>query len=160
MDTSLVPDGIILSVSIFRLFGRIVSNYHLFLPLFLFVFVSLVNIPIRVYHNPSKKLPYLQKNNHDVRNVHKLDFLIPNCSGFCVLKIVQWLLWWTKGRYKFYSVTNRMLTKFLMNSYSEYSCVLLENLLDHHLFYYVFLNYYGNKISLTNFQVGFSNPVN
>ena len=70
MDTSLGPDGIILSVSIFRLFGRIVSNYHLFLPLFLFVFVSLVNIPIRVYHNPSKKLQYLQKNNHDVRNVH------------------------------------------------------------------------------------------
>ena len=61
---------------------------------------------------------------------------------------------------RFYSVTIRMLAKFLMNSYSDYSCLLLEDLLDLLLFYSVFLNYYGNKISLTDFQVGFSNRVN
>ena len=78
MDTSLGPDGIILlSVLTLVITG---INQHLstfwqnyiklsfvsssFSLRFRFLFF---NIPIRVYHNPSKKLQYLQKNNHDVQ---------------------------------------------------------------------------------------------
>ena len=81
----LVPTWI--SISTFWHFGRIISDHNIFLPLPLFVSVTLVEFKWTFWFPFItwcfyETMVFTCKKSHDVLTVHKLDFLVPYFTVF------------------------------------------------------------------------------